>query len=205
MVIMVLSGTSIVLVSSPFHSCHFSPFPNCFYKFFETGDTTKVVTGSADSTLRLWDCETGSCISKLETTAPVRSCTFSYAGNLLIYTTDDVFSSIPEINVIDINSGEQMTGDAKVLALESIIDGVTSKTISSLWGAFDESIVTGHENGTLAKWDLRGGKAPTLNIRPHTAQINDMQFNDKQNMFITASKDNVAKVCLFFLGLLVFF
>ena len=113
---------------------------------------------------------------------------------MIAYTTDDVFSSIPEINVIDINSGEQLAGEDRVLALKSIIDDTPTKTISSLWGAFDESVITGHENGTLTKWDLRGGSTPTMKVRPHTAQINDMQFNQKQNMFITASKDNVAKV-----------
>lgn len=128
----------------------------------------------------------------------MRSCTFSYSGKYIAYTTDDVFSSIPEINIIDINSGEHMTGKDKVFGIPSIVEGVNSKTLSTLWGAFDESVVTGHENGTLAKWDIRGGQKPSMSIRPHTGQINDMQFNSTQDMFITASKDFQAKVSLFF-------
>ena len=32
------------------------------------------------------------------------------------------------------------------------------KALSVLWGPLDEYVVTGHEDGSIIKWDMRTGK-----------------------------------------------
>ncbi|MPD04099.1 Eukaryotic translation initiation factor 3 subunit I [Portunus trituberculatus] len=33
-----------------------------------------------------------------------------------------------------------------------------TKALSVLWGPLDEYVVTGHEDGSIIKWDMRTGK-----------------------------------------------
>ena len=49
-------------------------------------DTTHLVTGAADNTVRLWDIQTGKEISKIDTKSAVRTANFSYSGNMVRIT-----------------------------------------------------------------------------------------------------------------------
>ena len=71
-----------------------------------SGDSTRVLTGSADNSAKLWDCETGKELNQFETGSAVRSCMFSYSGNLLEYTTDSTMGTTCEIILYDIRDLE---------------------------------------------------------------------------------------------------
>jgi len=108
----------------------------------------------------------------------------------MLYSTDDVRKFQPEINVIDVTSGEHLSGAG---AVRSIKDADHKKVLSSLWGPLDESFITGHESGNIVKWDMRNGEIIN-EVNPHKNQINDLQYNKEQTLFISASKDKTAKV-----------
>jgi len=154
-------------------------------------ETTRVITGAGDNSVRLWDCETGISIGKIETQTSVRTSAFSYSGNMAVYTTDRQMGHNCEIFLIDVR-----TADNSLDGADPIIKiGVDSdkKVTSVLWGTLDEFLITGHENGEIMQWDLRTGKLKG-SVREHASQINDMQHNKEQTMFITASKDHTAKL-----------
>lgn len=65
--------------------------------------------------------------------------------------------------------------------------------ITSMFWFMDEMLLTGHENGMIAQWDARNGKK-LHSIKEHTSQIQDMQMNRDNTMFVTASKDATAKL-----------
>lgn len=68
-----------------------------------------------------------------------------------------------------------------------------AKVTSAIWGPCDESIVTGHEDGTIASWNAFTGEL--LNrVAEHKGAINDIQASADYSMFVTASKDTTAKV-----------
>ena len=46
-------------------------------------DTTHLVTGAADNTVRLWDIQTGKELNKIDTKSAVRTANFSFSGNLV--------------------------------------------------------------------------------------------------------------------------
>ena len=71
--------------------------------------TKYLVTGAADNSCRLWDVCTGKMLKCIDTKSAVRSCSFSYSGNLVTFTTDKSMGQPCVINVIDVrdfNLGE---------------------------------------------------------------------------------------------------
>ena len=67
-------------------------------------DTTAFVSASADSSVRLWDVQTGRERNIFKLEAPSRCCAFSYDGNRILYTNDDVMGKPCEMCVVDIRA-----------------------------------------------------------------------------------------------------
>lgn len=67
-----------------------------------------------------------------------------------------------------------------------------SKITSMLW-FLDDTIITGHENGLIASYDMRTGKE-IVSAKDHALTIQDMQMSRDGTMFVTASKDSTAKL-----------
>ncbi|KAK0085696.1 hypothetical protein PV325_004579 [Microctonus aethiopoides] len=155
-----------------------------------TWDTTRFMTGSGDNSLRIWDCQTGKEIGQLITNSSVRTCSFSYSANTAVYSTDKALGHQCEMFVIDTRIVDAVLSQEDALRRISI-NGPRISAI--LWGALDETIITGHEDGEINIWDMRVGKKLNSH-KGHKSQINDMQFNKDGTMFLTASKDHTAKL-----------
>jgi len=65
-------------------------------------DSTALVSASADSTVRLWDVQTGRERNLYQLETPCRVCAFSYDGNMILYTNDDVMGKPCEMYLTDI-------------------------------------------------------------------------------------------------------
>uniref|UniRef100_A0A1B6CTR3 Serine-threonine kinase receptor-associated protein n=1 Tax=Clastoptera arizonana TaxID=38151 RepID=A0A1B6CTR3_9HEMI len=130
-------------------------------------DTTRLMTGSADDNCILWDVETGSEIGRFSNESSVRTCNFSYSGNMACYTTDrrkiymtdktdDTYAIKDcEIFIMDVKNGDNsMANKSPILRLK--VD--KSQVTSMLWGPLDQTLITGHEDGTLVLWDVKMGK-----------------------------------------------
>ena len=70
------------------------------------GDSTIILTGAADNSARLWDCETGKELTTFHTQSAVRTCAFSYSGQYLMYSTDEAMSNKCEIFLYDVRDYE---------------------------------------------------------------------------------------------------
>lgn len=188
-------------------SCSKDPVPNVWYSINgerlgtldgHTGavwcidvnwDSTKIITGAADTKLGFWDLETGSVISMINTDTSVRTCGFSFSGKQVMYSTDKSMGKQCEIKVVDTLDPHQMRGDDAIVTIPVL----TSKVTSAVWGPLEECLITGHENGDLVKWDIKTIQKDTVK-KDHRDNINDIQFCTDQTMFITASKDHTAKL-----------
>lgn len=82
----------------------------------------------------------------------MRACAFSYSGNLAVYATDKALGHQCEMFIIDTRTPETVFSQDDNIC-RTLING--SRISSLLWGALDESIITGHENGDLTIWDSR--------------------------------------------------
>ena len=63
----------------------------------ETVSSTLVLTGSADNTARLWDCELGKCLRTFESKSAIRTCCFSMLTGQLMYSTDTTMGQLCEL------------------------------------------------------------------------------------------------------------
>lgn len=153
--------------------------------------TTRLITGSGDMSTKLWDVETGHALGTIPCTSACRTANFSYSGNQASYSTDKAMGHNCELFIIDVrNVDSSISGQSPVLKLTM---NQQTKITSMLWGALDETVITGHENGSIRIWDLRTAKE--LNsVNDHTSVINDMQMSNDGTMFVSASKDSTAKL-----------
>jgi len=154
-------------------------------------NTSKVLTGAADNTCKLWDCETGACLSTMETKTAVRSCGFSYSANYVMFTTDKTMGFPSEIHIYDVRDGSQLlSGDP---LQKTSLPTSEAKITSAIWAGLDDIILTGHENGELRQYEMKTGDM-LRSTKGHNKQINDIQLSKDGMFFITASKDFTAKL-----------
>lgn len=72
------------------------------------GDSSQVLTGAADNTARLWDCQTGKEVGKFDTNSAVRTCGFSSSGQYLMYSTDATMNNKCEVHLFDVRDQESL-------------------------------------------------------------------------------------------------
>ena len=67
------------------------------------------MSGSADATCKIWDAKTGQVKYTYAQANPVRTCGFSYSGNLVMYSTDSTLKEHCYLIVKDLREpGKQL-------------------------------------------------------------------------------------------------
>jgi translation initiation factor 3 subunit I len=86
---------------------------------------------------------------------------------MIVYSTDQAMSKPCEIFIADVRDPSQLgASDTKATIQDS-------KVTSLIWGAVDETVVTGHENGRLTLWDL---KVKIKSFLHHSIQTKNIFF-----------------------------
>uniref|UniRef100_A0A3P9PU38 Eukaryotic translation initiation factor 3 subunit I n=1 Tax=Poecilia reticulata TaxID=8081 RepID=A0A3P9PU38_POERE len=152
-------------------------------------DTKNVLTGSADNSCRLWDCETGKQLALLNTNSAVRTCGFDFSGNIIMFSTDKQMGYQCFLNFFDLRDPQQMEDNNPYLSVPCS----ECKITSAVWGALGEFVIAGHENGEINQFSAKSGEI-LKKAKEHTRQINDIQTSVDLTMVITASKDNTSKL-----------
>jgi len=149
-------------------------------------DNSTLITGAADNSVRMWDVELGKQISIIDTKSAVRTCNFSYSGNMVCYTTDKQMGYPCDINIVD-----SRTFNAEEPIMKVSIPQGGPKVTSMVWSGLDDYILTGHENGDVVQWDIKTQKKLSLKS-VHQKDVKDMQTSADGTMLITSSKDTSA-------------
>uniref|UniRef100_A0A3B3SKA7 Serine-threonine kinase receptor-associated protein n=1 Tax=Paramormyrops kingsleyae TaxID=1676925 RepID=A0A3B3SKA7_9TELE len=152
-------------------------------------DTKHVLTGSADNTCRLWDCQTGRQLALLKTSSAVRTCGFDFSGNIIMFSTDKQMGYQCYLNYFDLRDPQQIEENQPYVSVPCS----ESKITSAVWGPLGEFVIAGHENGEINQFSAKSGEV-LRKVKEHTKQINDIQTSVDLTMVITASKDNTAKL-----------
>ncbi|KAM3596807.1 uncharacterized protein V6R79_021141 [Siganus canaliculatus] len=152
-------------------------------------DTKNVLTGSADNSCRLWDCETGKQLALLHTNSAVRTCGFDFSGNIIMFSTDKQMGYQCYLNFFDLRDPQQIEDNQPYLSIPCSDHKITS----AVWGPLGEFVIAGHENGEFNQFSAKSGEI-LKKAKEHSKQINDIQTSVDLTMFISASKDNTAKL-----------
>jgi len=150
--------------------------------------TRFLITGAADDSLNIWDVETGKLLNSIKTLTSVRSCQFSYGGNSILLTTDNIKNQKCEMMLFDVRDNKQIAESNPLWRVDCPMD---SKITNCLWGPVDSCIYTGHDNGMLCKFNMQT-MSFEQKMKVHSATITDMQASRDNTMFITSSKDQTA-------------
>ena len=155
-----------------------------------SGDSTMVASGSADNTVRLWDLATGKCLHELNFDTAVRSLDFSMGDRQIALITDATMGKPSTVHVFDLSSPEKA-----VLSIKAAEDSSKKANVCA-WTDCNERILTGHQNGDLCLWEPKMGSMvlSKSGASAHTDAVRDIQFSADLSYFITASKDQSAKI-----------
>ena len=76
-------------------------------------DSTRLLTGSADSSAKLWDVETGANLFTFKHKAPCKAVAFSLGAGLAAVATDPFMTTTPAIHLVRIaEDASEQSADA---------------------------------------------------------------------------------------------
>ncbi|KAI4601883.1 hypothetical protein KJ359_010749 [Pestalotiopsis sp. 9143b] len=134
-------------------------------------DESKIITGSRDKTIRIWDMHTFQCrlvIGPPEVVSDT-SVLFDANGRPLHY------ASVPE-------------KERDCESVPATVSFPTHHKASILCLQYDEDIlVTGSSDGSCIMYNIKSGYRPIRRLEHHTAAVLDLAFDDKH--IVTCSKD----------------
>jgi translation initiation factor 3 subunit I len=152
-------------------------------------DSTRLLTGSADNTARLWDVQTGRELFRWSLRSSVRSVGVAPGCRLMHLANSKLLGQESCIHLFRLKSDgnwqEQETEPFLVLR------GHTATITGVVWYNTAEYMLSVSEDGTVRKWDVETGKEVDR-ARRHKKAITDIKFSKDHQMFLTGSADGTA-------------
>lgn len=156
-------------------------------------DSSRLITSSADQTVRFWDLPTGKELHQIKVNEPCRACALSVGEKQLAFTTDSFMGVPPQIHIYDVDltasGGAPLAGDAPRLTIDCPKGRVTRVG----WTESNKVLLTSHDGGFLRRWDAATGEM-LQEAQVHEDAIQDMQFAPDGSYVITASLDKTARL-----------
>jgi WD40 repeat protein len=145
-------------------------------------DGTRIITGSYDGTLRLWDAGTGEPIGEplRGHTGSVWSVSFSPDGTHIVTGSSD-----KTVRLWDAGTREAV-GDP--------LRGHTSSVWSVSFSPDGTRIVTGSRDKTVRLWDAGTGEPVGEPLRGHTGSVSSVLFSPDGTRIVTGSDDKTARL-----------
>ena len=142
-------------------------------------DSQRLVSGSDDQTLKVWDAASGACLLTLKGHEDgVLSCGWSPDGQRLVSGSSD-----QTLKVWDAASG------ACLLTLKGHENGVNSCG----WSPDGQRLVSGSYDQTLKVWDAASG-ACLLTLKGHEGGVNSCGWSPDGQRLVSGSSDKTLKV-----------
>jgi len=151
-------------------------------------NTSRVLSGSADNNVKLWDAETGRELQSWYHKAPVRSVNYALGDKQFVSVTDQVLGFLPTVCIWDVNQSTRETRPGIEITGKN-----ETKIMQAVWGPLNKHIITANEDGRVIIYDSRtAGQLRVLT--DHTKAVMNIAFNKSGTMFVTASKDGFARL-----------
>src|SRR6266498_4132641 len=125
-------------------------------------DSNRIVSGSDDQSVRVWDAKTGEQLRELQGhTSWVSSVAFSPGGNKIVSGSGD-----HSVRVWDAKTGEQLRE----------LQGHTSCVKSVAFSPDGNKIVSGSEDHSVRVWDAKTGEQ-LRELQGHTSRVTSVSFS----------------------------
>jgi len=156
-----------------------------------TMDSTYVVTANADGKLVFYTFQ-GEQVSILNHGGVLKYVEWNQkpGAQNMVCTCNDKFKSAADGLVPNRIMVWQFDPPKRLLSID---DQLPMKATKVKWGAFDETLVSIFEEGTVIVWDSSNGEQLKL-IQAHQMAVTGMNFSEDRTLMITASKDGFAKL-----------
>ncbi|KIK36843.1 hypothetical protein CY34DRAFT_810907, partial [Suillus luteus UH-Slu-Lm8-n1] len=145
-------------------------------------DGTRIATGSADCTVRLWDAATGQPVGEplLGHTSLVTSISFSPDGTRIVSGSVD-----ETVRLWDVAT-RQPIGEPLL--------GHTDSVNSVAFSPSGSRIVTGSEDQTVQLWNAATRQPVGEPLRGHTGGVNSVSFSPDETRIVSGSDDGIVRL-----------
>jgi WD40 repeat protein len=142
-------------------------------------DCRRVVSGSSDYTVRLWDIASGRCEAALQGhTSSVYCVSWSGDGRRLVSASRD-----NTVRLWDIASGR----------CESTLQGHTAEVLSVSWSGDGRRVVSGSVDNTVRLWDIARGRCEAT-LQGHTAAVLSVSWSCDGRRVVSGSADKTVRL-----------
>ncbi|MBD2543577.1 TIR domain-containing protein [Planktothricoides raciborskii] len=142
-------------------------------------DGSKIVSGSYDNTIRLWDINSGSELAVFKGHEDlVFSVAFSPDGNRIVSGSKD-----KTIRLWDIKSGEQL----------AVFKGHEGLVYSVAFSPDGSKIVSGSGENTIRLWDIKSGEQLAV-FKGHESDVYSVAFSPDGSKIVSGSNDKTIRL-----------
>eukprot|EP00775_Hariotina_reticulata_P001351 gene1351-1692_t len=156
-----------------------------------TLDSDRLITASADQTVRIWDLPTGQELHQIRMNEPCRACTLAVGEELLAFSTDSFMGAPPQIHLVDLDLIE--FGDRQGSSPKASINCPKGRVTRVYFTDCNRTLISSHDGGFVRRWDTETGKLLS-EAQVHEDAIQDMQLSPDGSYVVTASLDKTAKL-----------
>ena len=114
------------------------------------GDSEKLITASADSSVKLWDVASGKDLFTFKSQEPCRAVAFSIGDRMAAYTTDQFMGQPSQIHLVNIADDlSEQSGDV----IKSL-SGPKGRVTRIAWTDLNRTLISAGEDGFVRRWDV---------------------------------------------------
>jgi translation initiation factor 3 subunit I len=159
------------------------------YQCDVTHDSARLLTASADSSLRIWEVKTGKELFKFQFGKPCRATALSLGEEMAVVTTDAFMGRPSSIHLIRIarEIEDQRGEDMLTISVDQ------QRITRAFFHDVNRQILTAHEDGSLKRWDVESAKC-LQTTKLHEKAIQDLKYRTGDTQLITASTDKTTKL-----------
>lgn len=155
-------------------------------------NSTRLITGSADQTAKLWDVQTGTPFFTFNFGSPARSVDFAVGDKLAVITTDPFMGLQSAIHIKTIaRDPDEQIGESVL-----ILKGHQGRINRAVWGPLNKRIISAGEDSVIRIWDSETGKLLEVSNKEegHQKPITSLSKSADGSHFLTGSLDKSAKL-----------